>query len=587
MTAVGRALMAQPSMILLDEPSMGLAPQIVEEIFEIVRDLNGKEGVSFLLAEQNTMVALRFANYGYILENGRVVMDGEASDLASNEDVKEFYLGLVVRRPQVLPRRQALPPAQALARLTRRRARVSHHWLTISTRWRRATPSCGNARSSRRCRGRSRTRRPHAPAFARILADVDAAAVTSRAALTRLPVTRKSALLDMQKGARPFGGLAATGWGPGTRRVFASPGPIYEPEGARPDYWRLARPLFAAGFRRGRSHPQLLLLPLHAGRLDARNRRARAGLHGVSRRHRADRAAGAGNGRSASPRATSARRRFCGSSSRRPTSRAWRCRSSRTRAGLRRSVPAVVARRARRARHRRLPGLRDRRIWARSPMKRSAREGLVVDEGVIVEIVRPGTGDPVAPGEVGEVVVTTLTNTDYPLIRFGTGDLSALLPGLSPCGRTNMRIKGWMGRADQTTKVKGMFVHPSQVAAIVGPASGDREGAARRRQSRRQRPHDAARRGRRRSAAGRGRDRRIDPRRHQAARRSHAPTARRACPTTARSSTTCASSNERRSEGTGEYSAISALIATARRRVRLAHDDLHAGNLVPREGGLK
>ncbi len=96
-----------------------------------------------------------------------------------------------------------------------------------------------------------------------------------------------------------------------------------------------------------------------------------------------------------------------------------------------------------------------------------ARDGLVVDEGVIVEIVRPGTGDPVAPGEVGEVVVTSLYNSDYPLIRFGTGDLSALLPGLSPCGRTNMRIKGWMGRADQTTKVKGMFVHPEQVAAIL------------------------------------------------------------------------------------------------------------------------
>ena len=103
---------------------------------------------------------------------------------------------------------------------------------------------------------------------------------------------------------------------------------------------------------------------------------------------------------------------------------------------------------------------------------------------MLVEIVRPGTGDPVAPGEVGEVVVTTLFNADYPLIRFGTGDLSALLPGASPCGRTNVRIKGWMGRADQTTKVKGMFVHPSQVAAIVGAPSGDREGAARRRQCR-------------------------------------------------------------------------------------------------------
>jgi phenylacetate-CoA ligase len=99
-----------------------------------------------------------------------------------------------------------------------------------------------------------------------------------------------------------------------------------------------------------------------------------------------------------------------------------------------------------------------------------AREGLVIDEGVLIEIVRPGTGDPVAVGEVGEVVVTTF-NTDYPLIRFGTGDLSAFLPDsltkASPCGRTNMRIKGWMGRADQTTKIKGMFVHPEQVAAVV------------------------------------------------------------------------------------------------------------------------
>jgi phenylacetate-CoA ligase len=95
-----------------------------------------------------------------------------------------------------------------------------------------------------------------------------------------------------------------------------------------------------------------------------------------------------------------------------------------------------------------------------------AREGMVVDEDVLLEIVRPGTGDPVAPGEVGEVVVTTL-NPDYPLIRFGTGDLSAVLPGDSPCGRTNVRIKGWMGRADQTTKVKGMFVHPGQIAQVV------------------------------------------------------------------------------------------------------------------------
>jgi phenylacetate-CoA ligase len=96
----------------------------------------------------------------------------------------------------------------------------------------------------------------------------------------------------------------------------------------------------------------------------------------------------------------------------------------------------------------------------------ASRQGMVVDEGVIVEIVRPGTGDPVAPGEVGEVVVTTL-NPAYPLVRFGTGDLSALLPGADPTGRTNMRIKGWLGRADQTTKIRGMFVHPGQVADIA------------------------------------------------------------------------------------------------------------------------
>ena len=118
MCAIGRALMSRPKMILLDEPSMGLAPQIVEEIFEIVKDLNEKEGVSFLLAEQNTHMALRFARYGYILENGRVVMDGDAKSLAENEDVKEFYLGIAEGRRKIVPRRQALPAPQALAGLS-------------------------------------------------------------------------------------------------------------------------------------------------------------------------------------------------------------------------------------------------------------------------------------------------------------------------------------------------------------------------------------------------------------------------------------------------------------------------------------
>ena len=148
----------------------------------------------------------------------------------------------------------------------------------------------------------------------------------------------------------------------------------------------------------------------------------------------------------------------------------------------------------------------------------AAREGLVLDEGVIVEIVRPGTGDPVPDGEVGEVVVTAL-NPDYPLIRFGTGDLSAVLPGRCPTGRTNARIRGWLGRADQTTKVRGMFVHPSQVAEVLKRHPETRPRAAGRRRRDGQRPHDPARRGSsrtRRPGRGRGAD---GARRDQAARR--------------------------------------------------------------------
>ncbi len=304
------------------------------------------------------------------------------------------------------------------------------------------------------------------PAFARILADVDAAAVTSRTALTRLPVTRKSALLDMQKGARPFGGLAATGWGPGTRRVFASPGPIYEPEGARPDYWRLARPLFAAGFR-----PGDLIHNCFSYHFTPAGSMLETGAHAL--------------GCTVFPGGTGqTEQQVQAIADLKPAGYVGT--PSYLRIILEKAdeqgVPLPSLRRALVSAEPFPPSLRDAfagrgidgyQVYATGDLgtiayETSAREGLVVDEGVIVEIVRPGTGDPVAPGEVGEVVVTTLTNTDYPLIRFGTGDLSALLPGLSPCGRTNMRIKGWMGRADQTTKVKGMFVHPSQVAAIVG-----------------------------------------------------------------------------------------------------------------------
>ena len=152
MCAIGRALMSRPKMILLDEPSMGLAPQIVEEIFEIVNDLNEQEGVSFLLAEQNTHMALRFARYGYILENGRVVMDGDAKSLAENEDVKEFYLGISEGRRKIVPRRQALPAAQALAGVSD----MPDHYDALETR---DPPSpCATARNARCCPRSSRVR---------------------------------------------------------------------------------------------------------------------------------------------------------------------------------------------------------------------------------------------------------------------------------------------------------------------------------------------------------------------------------------------------------------------------------------------
>jgi phenylacetate-CoA ligase len=304
----------------------------------------------------------------------------------------------------------------------------------------------------------------HAPAFARILADIDAAEVTSRAALARLPVTRKSELLDLQKAARPFGGLAATRWGE-ARRVFASPGPIYEPEGARPDYWRLARALFAAGFRAGD-----LIHNCFSYHLAPAGSMLETGAHALGCT-----VFPGGTGQTEMQVQAMAELRPDGYVGTPSFLRIILEKADEQGVALPSLVRALVSgeaflsqlRAALAAR-----GIAGFQVYASADLgaiayESPAHEGLIVDEGVVVEIVRPGTGDPVAPGEVGEVVVTTLSSTDYPLIRFGTGDLSALLPGMSGCGRTNMRIKGWMGRADQTTKVKGMFVHPGQVAAIV------------------------------------------------------------------------------------------------------------------------
>jgi len=304
----------------------------------------------------------------------------------------------------------------------------------------------------------------NAPAFARILAAVDPAMVATRQALAQLPVTRKSDLLELQKAGRPFGGFSAARWGE-ARRVFASPGPIYEPEGSRPDYWRLARPLFAAGFRKGD-----LVHNCFSYHLTPAGSMLETGAHALGCT-----VFPGGTGQTEQQVQAMAELRpdgYVGTPSflkiivEKADEMGVKL-ASLTKALVSGEAFPASLRDALLAR-----GIAGYQAYATADLgtiayETAAREGLVIDEGVLVEILRPGTGDPVPPGEVGEVVVTSLFNADYPLIRFGTGDLSAILPGTSPCGRTNLRIKGWMGRADQTTKVKGMFVHPAQVAAIL------------------------------------------------------------------------------------------------------------------------
>ena len=308
-------------------------------------------------------------------------------------------------------------------------------------------------------------------AMSEILQGVDASKVTSRTALSTLPITRKSELLERQKTARiksggmdMFGGFATVLRGPKMPRVFASPGPIYEPDGAGPDYWRGARSLFAAGFRSGdlvhnafsyHMTPGAFIMesaahaigctvfPAGVGQTDQQlevitDLRPSAYLGTPSfLRILVEKAIEAGSDIS------SLKKGLVGGEAFVPSLRDWF-----TERGLNVYQSYATA---------------DLGLIAYETV---AREGLVLDEGVIVEIVRPGTCDPVAVGEVGEMVVTTL-NPSYPLIRFATGDLSALIPGQCPTGRTNARIKGWMGRADQTTKIRGMFVHAKQVDEIV------------------------------------------------------------------------------------------------------------------------
>ncbi|MDJ0958458.1 MAG: AMP-binding protein [Arenicellales bacterium] len=303
----------------------------------------------------------------------------------------------------------------------------------------------------------------NAPAVGEMLAGYEPAEISDRNALAQLPVLRKSELLIRQKGNRPFGGFATKPVNK-TMRIYGSPGPIYEPEVDKPDYWRLARALFAAGFRAddivhnafsyhftpagamlesGAFALGCAVFPAGVGQTELQAQTIAelkpTGYVGTPSFLRIilDKAAELGHD-------TGSLNKALVSGEALPPS-------------LRATINGH--------------GISILQCYATADVgliayESEAQEGLIVDEQIIVEIVRPGTNEPVSEGEVGEVVVTTF-NEDYPLIRFGTGDLSAILPEHSPCGRTNLRIKGWMGRADQTAKVRGMFVHPSQVHEVV------------------------------------------------------------------------------------------------------------------------
>jgi phenylacetate-CoA ligase len=301
-----------------------------------------------------------------------------------------------------------------------------------------------------------------APTYAERFQGIDPAAVTSRAALARLPVLRKADLPALHKASPPFGGFV-TGLPGSFGRLFTSPGPIFEPEAVHADPWRGARALFAAGFRPGDvvlntfsyhltpggfifdTSARALgcaVIPAGPGNTDAQFELIEAyrpvGYSGTPDflKILLDAASTAGRDVSSIQRALVSGAAF-------PKSLQDEIKS--------RGVDAYQA-----------FGTADLGLIA---FETSAREGMVVNEDLIMEIVRPGTGDPVAEGDVGEIVVTSL-DLHHPWIRLALGDLTAVLPGHSPCGRSNMRIQGWMGRADQTTKVKGMFVRPEQIAEI-------------------------------------------------------------------------------------------------------------------------
>ncbi|HMA55655.1 MAG TPA: AMP-binding protein [Pseudolabrys sp.] len=302
-----------------------------------------------------------------------------------------------------------------------------------------------------------------APGWAKQLQGIDAKANTSRAALAKLPVLRKADFTALQKECPPFGGLNVTPVA-GAKRLLMSPGPIFEPEGEGSDWWGAARALYAAGFRKGDVVHNSFAYHLTPGGFIMESGAHALGCAVIP--------GGVGNTEQQLEAIAHYKPAgYVGTPDFLKIILDTAEKTGRDASSIKRGLVSGAA----------LPAsLRDElgrrgvavlQCYATAELgviayESEAHEGMIVNETVIVEIVRPGTGDPVPEGEVGEVVVTSF-NRDYPMIRLATGDLSALMQGMSPCGRTNARIKGWMGRADQTAKVKGMFVHPKQIAEIA------------------------------------------------------------------------------------------------------------------------
>jgi phenylacetate-CoA ligase len=311
-------------------------------------------------------------------------------------------------------------------------------------------------------RGVLKIAKPRAPALRAQLKGIDLESLKTRSDLAAIPVVRKSDLKAMQEETPPFGGLTASRAST-LKRLLVSPGPIFEPEGHAKDWWGAARAFFAAGFRKGDIVINCFSYHLTPGGHIMESGALALGCPVIP--------AGVGNTdqqveaiRYLKPAGYAGTPDFL----KILLDRARELKSDGS--SIKRALVSGAA----------LPGTLRKELKERGvtvyqnygtadlgviAYESEHSEGMIVNEGLIVEIVRPGTGEPIPIGEVGEVVVTRL-NADYPLLRFATGDLSAFLPGTSRCGRTNRQLKGWLGRADQTTKVKGMFVHPSQIAEV-------------------------------------------------------------------------------------------------------------------------